>query len=145
DSRADELIKRPAIHILHDEIVQLTLGPNVINLNDVRVDELGGGPCFALKAKNLFGRSVPAGDHHLHGNQPLQAWLAALIDNAHCSSAEPPQHLVLADAFWQILLRNRGDGGISPRNETAPQRSVRSREGAFVAAHDRSLTAGQPS
>src|SRR5262245_34494225 len=59
---------------------------DLVDLDDVRMLELGDGFGLATEAAALLGAGVGAGCYHLEGDQAIQADLPGLVDHAHAAA-----------------------------------------------------------
>src|SRR5262249_19090348 len=60
---------------------------DVIDLNDVRVLQTGEDFRLNLEAGDHVRAGVGAGADHLEGDDPVEAFLTGLVDNAHTAAA----------------------------------------------------------
>ena len=120
----DEAVERGTVDVFHHEVVERPLAADVVDLEDVRVRQLGRGPGLALEPQDLFGAGVPSGDHDLDRDGAFQPRLAAEIDDAHRPDAQLADRDVLADPggcrkrLGEGRLRT-GDGGGLRRGPSA--------------------------
>jgi hypothetical protein len=77
-----------ALEVLHHQVVEVVLAPNVVERADVRVRELGDGAGFALEAGADLGIRGEVGGEDLDGDRAAEAGIARLVDLAHSAFAQ---------------------------------------------------------
>jgi hypothetical protein len=88
-SRAgDALLERAAVHVLHREVVRAALLADVVDGDDVRVRERGGGARFRLEAPHELGVRRELRREHLERDRPVEARLHGEVPRAHAAAAE---------------------------------------------------------
>src|SRR5262245_1853083 len=84
----DLFLKRPAVDKLERKIRQAVVLANLVNLDDVRVLQSSDRAGLLLEALQLFRAGVRSREDHLQRDEPVQALLARLVDDAHAAAAE---------------------------------------------------------
>ncbi len=92
--RLEELGARAALHVLHDDVVTVVVDAGVVDLDDVRVDQLRHRQRLAAEAGDelLVVREVLGQD--LHGHRALQDAVGRLVDARHPARPEAVAELV---------------------------------------------------
>ena len=88
--------------VLHREEVLAVKLADVVDVDDVRVSQSGGGLGFGLKAADQLGRSEVAGQDHLDGHRAVEPFLPGLVDDAHAAAADLADQLVRAEIARQL-------------------------------------------
>ena len=78
---------------------------DVVDVDDVRVPQPGGGLRFGLKAADQLGRSQMAGQDHLDGHRAVEPLLPGLVDHAHAAAADLADQLVRPEIARQFAPR----------------------------------------
>ena len=78
----------------------------IIDRNDVRVAQARHRLRFALKPRPLGRPGMGAGDEHLEGDQPFEAAVPGLVDDAHAPATEQRLHVIAHD-LRQVGARMR--------------------------------------
>ena len=84
----DQLRQVLPFDILHREIMLSRLLPDLIDRNDVRMLEAGGGLRFNTKALDERFAGQFSKEQQLHRDNPVQTFLSRLIDNPHPASGD---------------------------------------------------------
>src|SRR6266478_4926608 len=91
--------------------------PDLMNLHDVRVLQLGDRLGLSLEASQVPGAGVGAGQDHLEGDEALEAALPGLVDNAHSAAPQLRQQFVVSEGAdlaahgWGCRCGKDGDPG----------------------------------
>ncbi len=67
---------------------------DLINLDDVRVLQLGDDLGFLVKAKAFIAAGMGRVEDHLEGDDPIELQVFGLVDDAHTAAAEFTEDLV---------------------------------------------------
>ena len=104
--RRENLVQRPALHELHDDVGNAVVVPEPVDMDDVRVVE--AGEILSLVDEPA---EIPFADRTglepLQGHRPLELELGALVDGAEPAFADEPVHTVGA-------VDDRADHGLAP-------------------------------
>jgi hypothetical protein len=84
---------------------------DLVNRHDVRVVEVGGGFRLGVEALHVTRRRQLLGEDHLEGDDPVEALLSCLVDDAHAAAGDLLQQLVIAEVPDPRPRRRRGFGG----------------------------------
>ncbi len=107
---ADQRIERAAVHELHRDERHLAGGVDVVDVDDVRVVERGGGLRFLDEAALAVGVRARGGRQDLDGDGAVQARVDGAIDGAHAAFADLGD-----DRVVRKLLALHDEGIIGPR------------------------------
>ena len=110
----DPLGQALAVDVLHRKEVLAVELADVVDVDDVRVAEPGGGLRLGLEAADQLGRGQVAGQDHLHGHGAVEALLPGLVDHAHPAPADLADQLVRAEIPRQFAGGRRAVGSRSP-------------------------------
>ena len=83
---------------LEREIRQSVMLADLVDLDDPRMLELGDSLRFDGEPRELLGRGVGAGQHHLQSDQAVEASVQCLVHDPHAASADHLQDHVA----WQV-------------------------------------------
>ena len=86
-----------AVHVLHDQEVQVLVLIDVVSTDDVRMIERCSRPGFAIEALKRGRILCFGGGQHLHCYSAAHEFMFAEINAAHAARAEAFQDLVLAN------------------------------------------------
>ncbi len=100
-------VEAAAVRVLHHEIVPAFMLADFKDLHDVGVLQAGDGLDLGAEAGQLVRARLRAGQDHLQRDQPTEAQLARLVDDAHAAPAQFPQQLVTGHGR---PARRQGDG-----------------------------------
>ncbi len=75
-------------HQPHAEIRPAVLFAGVVDSDDVRMVEEGGGTGLGLEAGQVLRRGELAAQDHLEGDGALEAALPCAVDDSHAAAAE---------------------------------------------------------
>src|SRR5262245_9528914 len=95
-SALEYLAERFALEELHRDEQRAAVFADFVDLADVRMVDAGRRPRLAPEAAP---RGLVVGDrqHGLHGDRPLQALVAGLVNHAHAAFAELAADFVMTD------------------------------------------------
>ena len=106
------------LDILHGEVGPSVPVADVVDLHDVRVAEGGDRLGLALESLPLGRAGVGAGQHHLQGDEAVQAQVPGPVDDAHAAATEHGLDLVAGDLRQgQLLRRRRREAPVRPDRE----------------------------
>ena len=88
--RRNQRVERLPVDVLHDDEVHVVVAADVVDGDDVRMVERGGGARLAQKARPLR-RRCPLGEH-LDCHVALQPRIAGEIDGAHAALSDLPEN-----------------------------------------------------
>ena len=112
----DQFGQAAAIDKLHRKIILPLNLPHVVDVDDVRVMEPGGGFRLALEAADHLGRGEVAGQDHFHGDRAIEPFLPGLVDHAHSTAADFAEQPVRAKVPRQLAQpRHRAVGVAAER------------------------------
>ncbi len=112
-----------AVHVLQRKIGVAVLFADFVDLNDVRVLELGDRLGLRLEPRHGAGSRDAGRADHLDRHNAVQPRLPGLVDDPHAAAAELPEELVARDLRQgnrEIELLSRGEIVLPQRG---PQRS----------------------
>ena len=94
---ADDVLQAGAVHVLHDDEMEVVVLVDVVGVNDVGVVHGGDGTGLPVEAfqRRRVGRL--GGGQHLDRHPAAHELVLAQKHAAHAAGAEALQHLVLAD------------------------------------------------
>ena len=96
--RPDELIaERPSVDVLHRDEQVPVVGADVVDRNDVRVIQRGGGAGFLLEAGAALGIGGELAEHLDH-DLAAEPAIVRCVDLAHASGADRREDLVGTEA-----------------------------------------------
>ena len=93
----DDRVERGAAHVLHDDEVDGAFRLDMVNRDDVRMVEGGGGLRFLEKAAPAAFVVHPVGRQDLDGDLAAEARIAGPIHFAHPARANRCEHFVDAE------------------------------------------------
>src|SRR5439155_25668858 len=96
-----------ALDVLHGEVRLAFALADVIDGDDVRVVEVGGGLGLQAEAGQVLGERQLAGPDHLEGDDAAEGLVTGLVDDAHATLGDLVEQFVLAD---DAAGRQRGPG-----------------------------------
>src|SRR4029077_13076796 len=99
-------VERLTLDVLHDDEVQVALTPDVVDGDDVRVVQRGGGAGLEDEALSLLGRRVAW--KNLDGDVPLQPRIVGQIDRAHAAFTDLADHDVVQQLVPRTALLRTG-------------------------------------
>ena len=139
DCLADYLGEAAALDELHAEIMLAVLGADLVDGQDVRVIEVGGGLGLGAKAAHVGGRSQVPRQNHFERHVAAQADLPRLEDDAHAAAGDLLAQFVVAQDAHRALAGGRRQatcrlpgwafpparpGGLSPQRPGIPSGKV---------------------
>jgi hypothetical protein len=101
-SASDPFRQRLALDVLHDEEIDATVGPDVVQSTDVLILNRGDGARFALEALARLGRVGQVRRQHLDGDRAIEARIAGAVNLA--DPADP-------DERGDFIRPETGSGG----------------------------------
>src|SRR5262249_32168001 len=84
----NELIERAAFDMLHRDEVDLAIGADVVDGDDVGMHERGRGPCFAEEPLAVRGLVDLIGADDFERDAAIQARVPGAVDDAHAALAD---------------------------------------------------------
>ena len=92
---AQDRLDAGAEQVLHDDEARVGVEAGVVDRDDARVRQGGGGARLALEALHADGVAVgELGGEHLHGDGALEHEVGGAIDGAHTAAADDREQLV---------------------------------------------------
>ena len=99
-----QLTQRDAVYVLHGYVVQATLFPDLVNLHDIAMVEVGSGSGFSQETFQESSVCLPAGEQNLQCHPALQIRVECLVDNPHATFANAALYLIAPQcASHQIM------------------------------------------
>ena len=98
----DPLGQALALDVLHRKIVLAVVLAHVVDLRDIGVPHVGGGPGLHLEAADVLGRGQVRGEDHFHGHDAVQGLLPRLVDHSHPATADLRQQFVGAEIAGRL-------------------------------------------
>ncbi len=95
----DDLLQGMALEILHDDIVDAVLVPDVVDDDDIGVAQSSSGLSFSLEALDELLIVAELGWKRLDGHVTVEGWLIGAVDNGHATPPELVDDLVIANGF----------------------------------------------
>ena len=94
---ADNLLQIGAVHIFHDQKVQLAVLVDVVSTDNIGVVQ--GGNCLGLLVEPVeeptaFGQG---NGQNLNGHSPAQRLVLGQVNDAHAAEPQPFQNLIFAN------------------------------------------------
>jgi len=95
-TRLQKLRPRPALDVLHDDVVAVTVDTGVVHLDDVRVDQLRDRERLAPKAGHELVVVGQVLGEDLDGDGALEHPVGRLVDARHAARPQPVGQLIAA-------------------------------------------------
>ena len=83
-----ELVERMALHVLHDDKVEVPLAPEFVDLNDVAVSHRGREPSLIEKHAPSLRVECDVGGEHLDGDGAVEHRVFGPLHHAHPALAD---------------------------------------------------------
>ena len=93
-ARADQLLERPPLDVLHDDVVGAVRLASIEDGDDVRVREAGGMRRLSAEALDELLVVRVAAVEHLDGDTPAELLVLGEVDVGHAAAAELARHAV---------------------------------------------------
>ncbi len=104
------------LNIVHGEELLVVEFSEFVNGYDVGVPQSGDDLCFRSESFDKGTRGEGAGQDHFERDQPVETDLACFVDDAHASTSDDAEQLVIADpASPQHATGSGGGGSITGR------------------------------
>ncbi len=114
----DQLVERLAGDVLHHDDVAVSIARDVVNRDDVRMVEGGGGARLLLESLPAFVAGEIIGPDDLQGDGPVETGVVGLVDDAHAALADLFEN---TEASEDLALHR----GLNARTDDRPRTKAR--------------------